>query len=91
VTDASLVSDRSRTGKSGPAANVARATEMPNVKAVVTSAAVEMASTVEVAAATMTVAATAVTATAVTATTPANRGARQRRRQRSNGNCGDQL
>ena len=83
-------------GKSGPAANVARATEMPNVKAVVTSAAVEMASTVEVAAATMTMAATAVTAaavttTAVTATAPANRGARQRRRQHSNGNRGDQL
>jgi hypothetical protein len=82
-------------GKSGSAADVARATDMPDVKAVVTSAALKNASTVEVAA-TMAVTATAVTttavtATAVTATAPANRGARQRRRQHSNGNRGDQL
>jgi hypothetical protein len=77
-------------GKSGSAADVARATDMPDVKAVVTSAAMKMASTVEVAA-TMAVTATAVTTTAVTATAPANRGARQRRRQHSNGNRGDQL
>jgi hypothetical protein len=89
--DASLVSDRSRPGKSGPAADVARATDMPDVKAVVTSPAMEMAATVEVAAATMAVTATAVTTTAMTATAPANRGARQRRRQHGNGNRGDQL
>jgi len=92
VVDATDVSERSRTGKPGPAADVARATKMRCAKAVPSST-MEVACAVEMAAtmATAPVTAAPVTTTAVTAATSAQRGARQHAGQNNNGNPGNQL